>query len=146
MEILWEESRQSQLQDAGQPCPRSLQAEVSLNIAAEFFGIPALLAMTRARAEEIIKHHWNAAEFPALLKDAEENVGDEYFWKILVNAAAVHMESLTKSSEFHEVDWQARTYKQIFCAQAQMVEERKAWQQTMSSQLSYVPLAQAQLY
>ncbi|CAI6014303.1 unnamed protein product [Clonostachys chloroleuca] len=146
LEILWEESRQSQLQDASQPSPRCLQAEISLNIAADYFGIPALLAMTRARAQEIIKHHWNAAEFPALLKNAEENVGDEYFWKILVDAAANHVDSLAKSSEFHEVDWQIGTYKQIFCAQAQLLEERKAWQKRMSSQSSYVPQAQAQLH
>ncbi|CAH0019240.1 unnamed protein product [Clonostachys rhizophaga] len=126
MEILQDEERQSQLQDASQPFPRCLGAEISLNVAADYFGIPALSAMTRHRAEGIIKHHWNAATFPALLKDAEEHVLDMNLWKILIDAASTHIDSLTKSNEFHEVDWQPGTYKQILYTQAQMLDEEKA--------------------
>ncbi|CAG9994644.1 unnamed protein product [Clonostachys byssicola] len=143
MEILQDEERQSQLQDTSQPSPRCLEAEISLNIAADYYRIPALSAMTRSRIERIINHRWDATAFPAPLKRAEENVVDMFLWKILIDAAAIHIDSLAKSNEFHEVDWQTGTYKQIFCAQAHILEEEDAKKKESPSQSSYESRAQA---
>lgn len=122
LEVLWDEVMQNQLQDSGLPPSRCLEAEIGLNIAADYYRIPALSALTSSRVEELLNRHWNAAMFPAILKNAEDSVGDKGLWQVMIDGAATHMDSLTKTREFHEVGWKHDTYVQIFCAQVRMAE------------------------
>ncbi|CAG9987674.1 unnamed protein product [Clonostachys byssicola] len=109
---------------------RCLEAEINLNIAADYYGIQALSAICRLfsdryRAERFINHSWDTASFLTLLKNAEDWVIDESMWQIMIDGAVAHIAELVRSTEFHEIKLKNKTLIEIMSAQVRMDEEAR---------------------
>ncbi|VUC36828.1 unnamed protein product [Clonostachys rosea] len=90
-----------------------LEAEIKLNIAADYYGIAALSSKTRLRIKLILRISWKTDGFLGLLKKVEQDAGDKLMVKLMIDAAALHIDELIELPEIGALD--RDTYHEIMC-------------------------------